>query len=106
MTIHDLQKHRERTNEIGQMRSMMNSQLCTAVMEQYRKMIDEYDDEAIRIECKMDLLTSDERAVIRFYYLDKDMKTWEKVSELTNFSIRHVFRLRKSALKKLKDGEK
>ena len=67
----------------------------------YEGILDAYAAERLRIEKAFELLTPDERAVLRDYYFDT--MPWEAVAEKTGISYRHIHRLHKSALTKLAD---
>jgi hypothetical protein len=48
-----------------------------------------------------DLDKSEEREVMRLYYLDPRLLSWEEVAKLTNYSERSVFLYRESAMRKI-----
>ena len=65
----------------------------------YDSILDAYAAERLRIETAFEVLTPEERTVLRVYYFDS--LPWEAVADKTGISYRHVHRLHKSALEKL-----
>lgn len=62
----------------------------------YEDRLNAYVDERLRIEQSFEVLTPDERAVMRAYYFDG--LSWERVAERLDISYRHVHRLHSAAL--------
>lgn len=56
----------------------------------------------LRVEEEIDILTPEERNVIRYFYLKG--YSWEKVSEVTNYAERSVRVHRDTAIKKLQEN--
>lgn len=103
MTIHDLQKYRDSKTEIRMMRSMLDDISDRERHRLYMEIIEDYEAHGVRLEQAMQCLSNDERTVMRSYYLDSENHTWEWISEFTHFSLQHVYRLRRSALDKLRE---
>ena len=103
-----LKEHREKRQEINQIHEMLNNNILNTegqeavhMKEYYTELLREYDLEHYEIEKVLIHLPANERIVIRAYYLSENKKTWEDVSSRLHFSLQHIFRLKKSALKKL-----
>ena len=71
-----------------------------ALQQKYEAKLNAYIDERIRIEQSFEVLTPDERAVMRAYYFDS--MSWEVVAERLDISYRHVHRLHAHALIQIK----
>lgn len=103
-----LKAHRENRREINQLRKMLNddilyadTQKVTHTKDYYIELLKKYDLEHCEIEKMLACLTVKERTILREYYLSNGEKTWEEIGTELHFSMQHIFRLRKSALKKL-----
>lgn len=72
-----------------------------SLQQRYEAKLNAYADERIRIERSFEVLTPDERAVMRAYYFDN--LSWEAVAEHIDISYRHVHRLHSHALQMLKE---
>ena len=70
----------------------------------YADMLGTYAKNRGEIEDAIEPLPSNEKAVIRAYYLDG--LTWEATAYLLGFSYQHVHRLHSNALHKLHESEK
>ena len=103
MTLHDLQKYRDSKTEIRMMRSMLDDISDFERHRLYTESIEDYEEYGVKLERAMQCLSNDERTVMRAYYLDGENHTWEWISEFTHFSLQHVYRLRRSALDKLRE---
>lgn len=69
------------------------------LQQRYTALLEAYDAEAASIEDALTILTSNERSVIRAYYIQG--YKWEDVCETLNFSWSQTRRLKKSAIQKL-----
>lgn len=69
--------------------------------QRYRDKLIIYYEERARIEDAITILTPNERAVIRSYYLDR--MTWEETAYKLHFSYPHTHRIHAAALKKLEE---
>jgi len=69
------------------------------LQKRYTALLEAYDAEAVSIEDALNILTPNERAVIRTYYIQG--YKWEDVCEALNFSWSQTQRLKKSAIRKL-----
>lgn len=72
-----------------------------ALSNRYEAALNAYAAERERIEIAFEILTPDERTVLRAYYFDN--LSWEAVSEHIDISYRHVHRLHSHALQMLKE---
>ena len=72
-----------------------------ALSNRYEAALNAYAAERERIEIAFEILTPDERTVLRAYYFD--CLPWEAVAEHIDISYRHVHRLHSHALQMLKE---